>query len=59
VKIGDLVRDMQTKALDCHKDWLGLVLSFDRDQDPVIQWFLVGQPLPEPQAEFKKDVYII
>ena len=59
MKVGDLVRDRQTKALDCHNDWLGIVIAFDIDQDPVVQWFLQGEPLPTTQAEFRKDVYAL
>ena len=59
MQVGDLVRDRQTRALKCHNDWLGLIITFDIDQDPVVQWFLLGKAIPRIQSEFRKDVYII
>jgi len=59
VKVGDLVADTKCKNLDNPFDWLGVILSFDIDDDPVVQWLLNGEPLLESQAEFRKDVYVL
>jgi hypothetical protein len=39
--------------------WLGLVLAFDDDGDPTIQWFDGGKALGEPIPEFQSAVRLL
>ena len=59
MKVGDLVADTRCKNLDKPFDWLGIILNFYIEGDPVVQWFMEGKVLQESQAEFRKDVYIL
>jgi hypothetical protein len=59
MKVGDLVADTKCKTQVLPFIWLGIILKFDIDGDPVIKWFLDGEPLPTTQAEFRKDVYVL
>jgi len=61
VKVGDLVKHAEGEVhtapyLD---SWLGIVLGFDEDDDPIIQWFEDGsQPYPA-SPELRSEVKVI
>lgn len=63
MQIGDLVID---NARSLHGDppwpadgWLGIILEFDFDGDPLVQWFEKGELLGEALHEFKNTVKLL
>ena len=62
--IGDLVvprerSDAPMPRFDPLERWVGLVLAFDADGDPTIQWFDGGKTLGEPIPEFQSAVRLL
>ena len=60
MKVGDLVKhrlDHARVGLDYLKNWVGIVLDFDSDGDPCVQWYDNGAQLYDtPTWEFKSAV---
>ena len=59
MKPGDLVKHAEGKfhgALYL-ESWIGIVLGFDEDNDPIIQWFLAGSAICR-EAEYRKDIKV-
>tara|TARA_R100001443_G_scaffold49446_2_gene61779 strand:+ start:381 stop:575 length:195 start_codon:yes stop_codon:yes gene_type:complete len=61
MKVGDLVKHRLPPAgrasLDYLKNWVGIVLDFDPDGDPCVQWYDNGVALYDtPTWEFKTAV---
>ena len=56
MKVGDLVK--HTELLVDLEDWLGIIIRFDEDDDPVVRWFEKGiERGIEP--EFRSQVKVI
>jgi|TARA_B100000287_G_scaffold419758_1_gene458344 hypothetical protein len=65
MKKGDLVKHAET-MLNAHPKitkrlgaWLGIIVEFDEDGDPVVQWFENGEFLGPADAEFKNTIEVI
>jgi hypothetical protein len=59
MKIGDLVK-LSPRRRDrrpAGSSLLGIIVSFDEDNDPVIQWFLDGSAICI-EAEYRKDIKV-
>ena len=61
MKIGNLVklspaRD-ERRAQSQRDRLLGIIVSFDEDNDPVIQWFFAGTAICR-EAEYRKDIKV-
>tara|TARA_Y100000401_G_C8243097_1_gene184102 strand:- start:52 stop:240 length:189 start_codon:yes stop_codon:yes gene_type:complete len=59
MKVGDLVkhRPITRGGAEHLKDWLGIVVNFDKDGDPCVHWYDKGVELyDEPTWEFKTAV---
>jgi len=59
MKVGDLVKHRMppSSRLDYLKNWVGIVLDFDPDGDPRVQWYDNGVALYDtPTWEFKTAV---
>ena len=61
MKVGDMVKHAEGKfhgALYL-ESWIGIVLGFDEDDDPVVQWYEKGfQPYPA-SPELRSEVEVI
>jgi hypothetical protein len=60
MKVGDLVKHRITahrEGLKYLEDWIGIVVSFDADDDPCVHWYDKGTQLYDnPTWEFKSAV---
>ena len=59
MKVGDLVkhRHIPSHPAEYLKDWLGIVVNFDKDGDPCVHWYDKGVELyDQPTWEFKTAV---
>lgn len=57
MKVGDLVKHRPLHGIDYLKDWVGIVMSFDKDDDPCVYWYDKGAQLyDQPTWEFKSAV---
>lgn len=59
MKVGDLVKANSRWIEPALRGWLGIVLEFDDDDDPVVQWFEDGELMSEPVAEYRTAVKIL
>lgn len=59
MKVGDLVKLSSQRAARrlSGSSLLGIIISFDEDNDPVIQWFLAGSAICI-EAEYRKDIKV-
>ncbi len=59
MKIGDLVKLSPRRSAQRPRgsSLLGIIVSFDEDNDPVIQWFLAGSAICR-EAEYRKDIKV-
>ena len=59
MKVGDLVKLSSQRASHRRRgsSLLGIIVSFDEDNDPVIQWFLDGSAICI-EAEYRKDIKV-
>ena len=62
MQIGDLVVDDTVHNRESPSpidDWYGIILDFDGDGDPLVQWFEKGSTLGEALHEFKTTVKVV
>ena len=61
MKIGDLVKHSEkTQTIALHlNSWLGIILDFDEDNDPVVQWYDGGLQCYPAGAEYRSEVQVI
>ena len=69
MKIGDLVRHARldtTSLITRHlQRWVGIVVGFDEDDDPIVQWYSGSQEMEYrletngPVCEYRDTVQVI
>lgn len=61
MKIGNLVK-LSPQRLSIYNakasSFLGIIVSFDEDNDPIVQWFFGGETICR-ESEYRKDIKVI
>jgi hypothetical protein len=56
VKVGDLVK--LNSRMSILKSLLGIIIDFDEDNDPIVQWFENGEEFSQ-ESEYRNQIKVI